>query len=275
VQNVDVATVDDFGNEWDAYKQEDHLILKHAFDQYFNIFPWELVDEKSEGFDMGCGSGRWARFVAPNVGRLNCIDPSQKALDVAKLNLRDHHNCTFEQSIVEDCSLGECSQDFGYCLGVLHHIPDTLGAMKYCVSRLKPGAPFLVYIYYRFDHKPFLFKATWIVSDFIRKLVCGLPFRLKLYLTKIIAVLVYYPLARISLAMEQIGLDVSNVPLSDYRDKSFSFMQTDALDRFGTRLEQRFTRNEIYAMMKSAGLDSIQFSDSTPFWVAVGFKRLA
>ena len=275
MQNVDSATVDDFGNEWDAYKQEDHLYLKNAFDQYFNIFPWDLLDDNSEGFDMGCGSGRWARFVAPKVGRLNCIDPSQKALNVAKLNLRDHDNCTFEQSIVEDCSLEDSSQDFGYCLGVLHHIPDTLRAMQSCVEKLKPGAPFLVYIYYRFDNKPLLFKFVWSISDVFRKLVCRLPFSLKLYLTKMIAALVYYPLTRISLAMEKMGLDVANVPLSYYRDKSFSFMQTDALDRFGTRLEQRFTKNEIYGMMKSAGLDSIQFSDSTPFWVAVGFKRYA
>jgi methylase of polypeptide subunit release factors len=32
---------------------------------------------------MGCGSGRWARFVAPHVGRLHCIDPSS-ALAVAR-----------------------------------------------------------------------------------------------------------------------------------------------------------------------------------------------
>ena len=50
-------------------------------------------------------------------------------------------------------------------------------------------------------------------------------------------------------------------------------MRTDALDRFGTRLEQRFTRDEIKQMMHNAGLENIKFSDSKPFWVAVGFKR--
>ena len=30
-------------------------------------------------------------------------------------------------------------------------------------------------------------------------------------------------------------------------------MRTDALDRFGTRLEQRFTRDEIKIMMENAG----------------------
>ena len=29
---------------------------------------------------MGCGSGRWAQFVADKVHILNCIDPSEKLL---------------------------------------------------------------------------------------------------------------------------------------------------------------------------------------------------
>jgi hypothetical protein len=47
-------------------------------------------------------------------------------------------------------------------------------------------------------------------------------------------------------------------------------MRTDALDRFGTRLEQRFTRTEIRGIMEAAGLVDIRFSDAPPFWCAVG-----
>jgi len=49
-------------------------------------------------------------------------------------------------------------------------------------------------------------------------------------------------------------------------------MRTDARDRFGTPLEQRFTREEIDGMMRSAGLTDVVFSDSEPFWCAVGVK---
>jgi hypothetical protein len=51
-------------------------------------------------------------------------------------------------------------------------------------------------------------------------------------------------------------------------------MRTDALDRFGTRLEQRFSRIEIQQMMESAGLERIVFSEKNPFWCAVGFAKL-
>ena len=41
---------------------------------------------------------------------------------------------------------------------------------------------------------------------------------------------------------ERLGTDVRHFPLSAYRDRSFYTMRTDALDRFGTRLERRFSR---------------------------------
>jgi hypothetical protein len=48
-------------------------------------------------------------------------------------------------------------------------------------------------------------------------------------------------------------------------------MRNDSLDRFGTVLEQRFTRDEIREMMQSAGLTDIRFGTSS-FWTAVGIK---
>jgi hypothetical protein len=44
--------------------------------------------------------------------------------------------------------------DFGYSLGVLHHLPDPRAGLAACVTKLKPGAPMLVYIYYAFDNRP-------------------------------------------------------------------------------------------------------------------------
>ena len=50
-------------------------------------------------------------------------------------------------------------------------------------------------------------------------------------------------------------------------------MRTDSRDRFGTPLEKRFTKKEIYKMMKQADLEKIKFSNLIPFWTAVGFKK--
>jgi hypothetical protein len=82
----------------------------------------------------------------------------------------------------------------------------------------------------------------------------------------------YLPLARGAAIAERMGLNVTNVPLSVYCRRSFYVMRTDALDRFGTRLEQRFTKDQISAMMEAAGFNRIRFGDAPPYWCAVDQK---
>ena len=274
IENSDPKVVEDFGLEWTNYDQSlSELNLEEAFDQYFSIFPSSFLHSNSVGFDAGCGSGRWAKYIAPKVKHLFCIDASYKAIQVAQRNLIDLNNCSFECSSIDKCNLPENSMDFGYSLGVLHHIPDTTSALKTCVSKLKRNSPFLVYLYYKFDNKPFWFKLIWKMTDIARRIICLLPFNLKLYVSRLIALIIYFPLARLSFVLERLGVNISNIPLSDYRNKSFYFMKTDALDRFGTRLEKRFTKTQIFTMLKEAGLSSIEFSEKTPFWVAIGYKE--
>lgn len=221
---------------------------------------------------MGCGSGRWARRVAPKVGRLHCIDPSSDAIDVAKASLVGHDNIVFHRASVDQPCLRPGSQDFGYSIGVLHHVPDTEAAIRSCVDLLKPGAPLLLYLYYAFDNRPWWFRTIWRISDLARWLICRLPSWLKQAVTDTVALLVYLPLAVLSRFLERMRFSVAGIPLSYYRNHSLYTMRTDARDRFGTPLERRFTRAQIAAMLKSAGLVNVRFSNSVPYWCAVGFK---
>ena len=72
---------------------------------------------------------------------------------------------------------------------------------------------------------------------------------------------------------DKIGINVSNFPLTWYRNEPFYIMRTDALDRFGTRLEQRFTRNQISKMLTTAGFEKIKFSEREPFWTVISYKK--
>jgi ubiquinone/menaquinone biosynthesis C-methylase UbiE len=275
-QNIDHLTVAGFGEEWDSFDQTQLSASEWSamFASYFVIFPWETLPENAEGFDLGCGSGRWSAGVVDRVGKLNCIDPSEKALAVARRRLADKTNVAFHCASVDGIPLADESQDFGYSLGVLHHIPDTAAAMKDCVRKLKPSAPFLVYLYYAFDNRPAWFRLIWRASNVLRQGICRLPFTPRKWITTVFAALVYWPLARGARLFELAGMDVSNIPLSTYRNNSFYTMRTDALDRLGTRLEQRFTRKQIAAMMQAAGLEDVRFSDAVPFWLAVGTRAL-
>jgi SAM-dependent methyltransferase len=274
VLNIDSKTVEGFGREWTRFDQSalDDDERAAVFSTYFAVFPWGALPPSAQGFDLGCGSGRWAALVAPRVGRLHCIDPSD-AIDVARSNLASLPNCILHRASVDDMPLADDSMDFGYSLGVLHHVPDTAAGLRACVRKLKPGAPFLLYLYYAFDNRPWWFRLVWRLSDACRRTISRLPDTVKNWVCEAAAAVIYFPLARLARALERMGVNVANIPLSAYRDRSFYTMRTDALDRFGTRLERRFTRNEITDLMTRAGLGDILMSPDVPFWCAVGYRR--
>jgi len=272
--NMDAETVASFGDEWSRYDQSSmsYSEASEIFMEYFSIFPWDMLPSNPVGFDMGCGSGRWAKFVAPKVGRLNCIDPSS-ALDIARRNLIDFKNVEYIKASVSESGIPINSQDFGYSLGVLHHVPDTESAINSCVSILKSGAPLLVYLYYAFDNRGWVYRLLWRASDLVRRIICKLPSRFKHLVTVIIAAIVYFPLARLSLLLDKVGINAASMPLFYYRNHSFYTMRTDSRDRFGTPLEQRFTKQQIKSYMERSGLIDIKFSDNAPYWCAVGIKK--
>jgi len=273
--NLDAKTVKGFGDEWTAFDQSDlpDAEREQIFGAYFLQFPWDSLPAEAEGFDLGCGSGRWAELVARRVGRLHCIDASDAALGVARRCLAGSPQVMFHLASVDAIPLADASQDFGYSLGVLHHVPDTAKGLAACVRKLKPGAPLLVYLYYRFDNRPVWYRLLWRVSDVLRRSISRVPSQLRRVITDTIAAFVYWPLARVASLVEAFGLNVGTWPLAAYRDKSFYTMRTDALDRFGTHLEQRFTRVEIDDMMRRVGLDRIRFNECAPYWVAIGWRR--
>ena len=272
--NIDRLSTRHFGKEWSRFQQDQESVeLEENAKNYFSIFPWDKLPVDAIGFDMGCGSGRWARYVSPRVKKLICIDPSKEALKVARKNLKDFTNCEIQSGTANENNLKNSSMDFGYSLGVLHHVPDTLDALKSCSKKLKSGAPFLIYLYYKFDNRGLLFKLTWVFSNLLRLVTSRLPFSLKKTLTDLIALTVYLPLSKTSFFLEKLGFNVRNIPLSFYRNSKFYTMRTDALDRFGTYLEQRFTRSEIKIMMELSNFDKINFLENEPYWVCMGIKK--
>lgn len=136
------------------------------------------------------------------------------SLDVARKNLAQYENCEFYSATVDAMPIEDASMDFGYSLGVLHHVPNTQAGIEACVKKLKLDAPFLVYLYYAFDDRPWWFRAIWRLSDVLRTMVSCFPHGLRYFFSQVIAILVYLPLAKLALVAEKAGVNVSNFPLS-------------------------------------------------------------
>lgn len=268
----DPRTVEGFGREWAAFDQTglDPQVLESMFAGYFGIFPWEALPDRAVGVDVGCGSGRWARVMAERVGWVVCVDPSAQALEVARRVLPD--NCTAVEGAAGALPFAANTFDFGYAVGVLHHTPDPQAALNDCVKTMKAGAPFLVYLYYAFDNRPRWYRDLWRLTDVMRRVMARLPWQVRYGFAQAVAVVVYWPLARTARAAERRGKEVGVWPLSIYRDRPLYVMRNDALDRFGTRLERRFTADEVRTMMADAGLVDVRLDPTAPYWVAVGRK---
>ncbi len=276
-RNIDPNVAAGFGHEWSTFRQSEGELStvdrEAIFQSYFAIFPWNELPPDPVGIDVGCGSGRWSVMVAPKVGHLHLLDASEDALDVARQNLAGAANVSFHLASVGNIPLEDNSLDFAFSLGVLHHVPDTAAAIRAVAAKLKVGAPFLIYLYYALDNRPWWYRAIWQFSNFLRVIISSLPPTARLIISQIIAVVVYWPLARLAAIVERAGFSPSAIPLESYRDRKFYVMRTDAYDRFCTRLEQRFTRRQIEEMLTKAGFEGIRFSDTVPYWCAVGKKR--
>ena len=153
-------------------------------------------------------------------------------------------------------------------LGVLHHIPDTGLGIKEVARRIKPRGVFLCYLYYNLENKPTFYKLIFKAVNTVRKVISVLPQRIKQIVTSAIAALIYWPLARLSKIISKFGISNSNIPLHHYADMPLVMLANDALDRFGTTLEQRFSKAEITDMLRAANFDisTLKFSDIEPFW---------
>ncbi|HET9717987.1 MAG TPA: class I SAM-dependent methyltransferase [Pseudolabrys sp.] len=276
-KNLDPGVARAFGEEWSAFRQGEASLSpaerRAIFGDYFRIFPWHLLPQDGGiGADIGCGSGRWAMLVAPRTRHLHVLDPSPEALAVARENLKTEKNVTFHLAGVGDIPLPSRALDFAFSLGVLHHVPDTQAAIDAIAAKLKPGAPFLLYLYYAFDNRPRWYAPLWALTNVLRLLTSRLPHRLRIVVSETIAAAVYWPLARLAGLLSRAGIPRGSLPLSWYADKSFYVMRTDAYDRFCTRIEKRFTRAEIERMLAAAGFGQIRFSELPPYWCAVGIR---
>lgn len=273
-ENIDPAVVKSFGEEWNKFHLFPKSALKKIYQEYFDIIDSSIVNPDTYLIDIGCGSARWSEYFLDKVGFIEAVDPSDAIFAADKL-LEDKQNIRLTKASVETLPWPDETFDVGISIGVLHHIPDTAKALIDCVKKIRKGGYFYVYLYYRFDQRGMAFKFIFQISDLVRKLVSRMPSVPKKITCDVLAVVAYMPFVWLSRFIRWIGFPktAESIPLSNYADKPFYIIRNDSLDRFGTRLENRFTRDEIRVMMENSGLTDIVFSEKVPYWHAIGKKK--
>ena len=270
--NLDQGVIDSFGFEWSKFDYSDQK-SEMALDKQFAAYclPIDLLqfsETSSIVADFGAGSGRWTLRLLPYFHKVYALEPSDGACQVLRRKFSQNTKVTILQESVGQNSIPDNSLDLAVSFGVLHHIPDTALAISKVSQKIKPGSFLLCYLYYKLDDKPLLYRALFKIAGLFRGYITKLSPRKKRVVTWMIAALVYLPLARFSKLLKLMKLRVSNIPLHHYADMPFVMLANDALDRFGTSLEQRFDKSEISRMLNSADFDleTLYFSENEPYW---------
>jgi SAM-dependent methyltransferase len=249
-----------FGAEWKRYGD---ALSEHEleFRRYFDLIDLDGLRNR-RACDLGCGAGRWSRFLKDKVRELILVDFSD-AIFKARAKLSGAHNCLFFMEDLKRLPFRENFCDFLFSLGVLHHLPtpclEEVRALRKYASRL------LVYLYYALDNRPSYFSPLLKAVTGCRTLLSR--FRhpdFRELVSFLGAILVYKPLVSLGRALQPFGLG-RHVPLYDiYKDKGLKRIEQDVYDRFFTPVEQRVTRKEILALSDS--FSKVTVSDRIPYW---------
>jgi SAM-dependent methyltransferase len=267
--NADARTVSSFGEEWTRFSSFTDEETRLAGDEIFDLLTPDMAHAGTVALDIGCGTGRWSRYLAPRVKFVEAVDPSDAVRAAVRLT-RALGNIRVTQAGYGGLPFRPGAFDLVFSIGVVHHVPDTELAIREAAAMVKPGGWLLLYVYYDLDNRGAAYRALLPIADACRRLVSRLPSRIKFAVCDILAVTVYLPLVGLARIVRLAGPRAwTNVPLAYYVDKPWKIIRNDSLDRFGTPLEKRFSRKNLQRMLERAGLTGIRFSDRQPYWHVV------
>jgi ubiquinone/menaquinone biosynthesis C-methylase UbiE len=271
--NIDPEVIQSFGDEWEKFSSFDDAEIEQIGKEYFGFLSDDVINKNTYAMDVGCGTGRWTKYLASKVNFIEAVDPSRAIFFADKL-LKDVNNVRLSKAPADKLPFADETFDFVMSVGVLHHIPNTQQAIIDCVKKVKKGGYFYVYLYYAFDNKSNLFKFIFKLTDKLRYIVCNFPPKTKKIACDVLAICLYMPPILLGRFFKLLGLKklADSLPLNAYQNRTFFVIRNDSLDRFGTTFDQRFTKKEIETMLTNAGLSDIQIPDEPVHWAAIGRK---
>lgn len=269
VDRRQVATARSFGYEWarfpDMYQEWERNFLEYMAPHTPEFFRGKRV------LDAGCGGGRHAHYAARNGAEVWAVDLGS-AVDVAKANNRSLENVRVAQADIHHLPFEPESFDLVYSIGVLHHLPDPESAFRNLLRYVKPGGWIQLYLYWKPENQP-VKRALLSVVAATRRITTRIPHRLLYGLS--------FPAAAIAFAgfvwpyqlLSAAGLNgaAERMPMKQYAKYPFRVCVNDQFDRLSAPIEFRYTRGEVEAWMRRAGLEDIVVRPNYG-WCATGRK---
>ena len=153
--------------------------------------------------------------------------------------------------------------DYLFCIGVLHHLPNS--ALEEVRSLKKYASQLLIYLYYALDNRPFYFRVLLMLATRLRLRTASIRNAKFRNILSWVGVLFFYlPFIILGSILRPLGRS-HLIPLYEsYHGKTLKRIRQDVYDRFFTRIEQRFTKEEIMTLKDT--FSNVNVSDQLPYW---------
>ena len=69
-ENIDIVTVNSFGDEWQAFHGFEEQEIQKLGDEYFDIITPEMLNSSCSVLEVGCGSGRFFKYITKRGGKV-------------------------------------------------------------------------------------------------------------------------------------------------------------------------------------------------------------
>jgi SAM-dependent methyltransferase len=143
---------DNFGKQWNRFRevQLDSVTTKsESHDRFFAETGWTPAEIKGKLLlDAGCGAGRFAEVALEAGARVVAVDMSEAAWASREtLDRFSNDDYLVLRADLFDLPLRANVFDGIYSLGVIHHTPDPLEAIRRLTRLLAPGGRLSTWIY--------------------------------------------------------------------------------------------------------------------------------
>jgi len=178
------ATAKNFGEQWLEFDSVNPHHEQQFRDWIAPVTP-EFVRGKTV-IEAGCGKGRHTRAVAEWGARAVVGVDLSDAVEAAFQNTRDLDNAHVIQADIYRLPLRPVF-DYGFSVGVLHHLPDPHAGFAALVKKLNPGGAVSAWVYGRENN-------GWIVhliNPLRERITSKLPMRVLYFLSYLPSLILY------------------------------------------------------------------------------------
>jgi ubiquinone/menaquinone biosynthesis C-methylase UbiE len=135
-----------------------------------NVNDYEWMKDKSV-LEIGVGNGSHAQVLAQNCREYTGIDLTSYAVtSVSKrMEVFGIRNARILQMNAENLTFPDCSFDFVWSWGVIHHTAHTVDVVKEISRVLKPGGRTTIMVYYRGFYYYYFGMIIWLFKGYFLK----------------------------------------------------------------------------------------------------------